>query len=237
MEQEILHSFEAETMPEHLTRRIEARLTNSAGKSSRPVWIRAAAIAASLALAVLLACSGHITTAFADFYDFIVRTQNSGVTEPLGRVDENTIVSYMGIIDKESGDITSMYTVGPNTEIPIEVEDGRLFFVANGEHMDITDLCSEEEAFVYMLQDNTGIHHYFIVGGTPESPGYQIFLQIPGTEMGGWVCGGSEGVTTAESGWLIRPWAQDGKEKVGHSWPLTDNNKPNNYVYVPAPDA
>lgn len=235
MEQKIRSYFEGEHMPEYLSRRIETKMVQSKPESRRPIRIRAAVIAVSVVFAVLLACSGQITTAFADFYDFIVRTQNPDITEPLGQLDDNTIVSYMGIIDNDSGDITSMITVGPNTEVPVLVEQGRMIFVANGEHWDITDLCSEEKAFVYVLLDDTGVHHYFIVGGTPDSPGYQVFLQIPGKEMSGWICGGSAGVTTAGSDWLVRQWAHDGKEKVSHPWPLTDNNIPNNQVFIPAP--
>ena len=132
MEQKIRSYFEGEHMPEYLSRRIETKMVQSKPESRRPIRIRAAVIAVSVVFAVLLACSGQITTAFADFYDFIVRTKNPDITEPLGQLDDNTIVSYMGIIDNDSGDITSMITVGPNTEVPVLVEQGRMIFVANG---------------------------------------------------------------------------------------------------------
>ena len=178
---------------------------------------------------------GPVTTAFAEAYRFLIHTQNPGVTEPLGWLDEDLLVSYAGVVNNDTGLIENGICLAPNTEEPIAVESGRLFFTANEEHLDVTDLCSEETAYVYVLQDNTGIRHYFIIGGTPDSPGYQIFLQIPGGEYGGWVCGGAAGIVTRTSGWMIREWVYDGQRQVDHPWPLIDNTEPDNGIILPAP--
>lgn len=220
MERKIHDYFEAETMPEELSRRIEKTL----GENRKPVppsrWVRAAAVAASLMLVLALAFPGQITTAFAEVYDFIIHLQNPDVTEPLGRQEDGSVVSYAGVISHETNAIVNGVWSTPNMEEPVTIENNRLIFTANGEYLDITDQCTEDEAYVYVLQDNTGVRHYFIIGGTPENYGYQIFIQNPDEEYGGWVCGASMGTSTRSGGWHVRQWAVDGKEKTGHPWPL-----------------
>ena len=235
MERNIKEYFDTETMPEELTRQIEGALTAQTVPARRPRFVRGAAVAATLALVLLFAFSGPVTTAFAEVYDFFIHPQNPGVTESLGRWGDDWVVSYGGIMSNDTGFIKNGIYVAPNTASPIAVEDCRLYFIANGERLDITDVCSEETAYVYVLQDNTGIRHYFIIGGTPDSPGYQIFLQIPGGEYGGWVCGGAAGIVTNASGWMIREWVYDGQHQVGHPWPLIDNTEPDNGIILPAP--
>lgn len=220
MERKIHDYFETETMPDDLSRQIEETLTVPARKPSRSRWVRAAAIAASLVLVLMVVFSGQVTTTFAEFYDFIIHTQKPEVTEPLGQVDEDTIVSYGGIVEHRSDDGVSSGSFSPGLNDPVTVEDGRLYFIANGEHIDITDLCSEEEAYIYVLQDSTGVRHYFAVGGTPDDYGYEIYIQIPGEEADGWTGGASAGHRTAASGWETRAWVYDAKEKIGHPWPI-----------------
>lgn len=233
MERKLHDYFENETMPEELSRSIEQSLTVNRKSVGCPRWTRVAAVAASLVLILAMAFSGDVTTAFAEVYNFFIHTQNPDVTEPLGRLEDGSVVSYAGVIDNSTNAIVDGIWSTPNMKEPVTVEDGRLIFIANGEHLDITDLCSEDEAYVYVLQDNTGIQHYFIIGGTPETCGYQIFIQNPSEEYGGWICGASVGAVTRSSGWHIRGWVYDGKEKVGHPWSLIDNTEPENEILIP----
>lgn len=214
MEQKIHDYFENETMPQDCARQIEAAL-ECVPAPRRSGWIRALAAAAMVVLALTVCFRNEITTAFAEVYDYIVRPQNPEVTDPLGLVGEDIYVSY-GLVN---GNLDMMILISSNSGPICQVREGRLYFVANGEDMDITDLCSEEEAFVYALVDNTGVIHYFIVGGEPENWGYQLFVYDPEKDSGScWVCGGGMGHVTKESGWEERPWVQDGREKVGHPW-------------------
>lgn len=232
MEKKIHDYFASETMDEVCSRRIENVLRSAPGGIGR-TWLRvAAAAAAALVLVTFLFCNTEITPAMADFYDYPVHTQSPEETSPLGRAetdpsehtDEEIIVGYGGLVYSENPNAAP--PLGPNIQMPAEVRDGRLYFIANGEDIDITDLCSEEEAYVYVFQDNTGIWHYFIIGGTPEDWGYQIYLRDPSKDHGGWIVGGSAGAVTAASGWKYRQWAHDGKEKVGHPWSLIDCELP-----------
>ena len=63
---------------------------------------------------------------------------------------------------------------------PVELRDGRLFFIVKGENLDITDRVSETEAFVYEYTDHAGVVHRFGKNGpAPEDYGYAEFMSEP----------------------------------------------------------
>lgn len=62
---------------------------------------------------------------------------------------------------------------------PAEVRDGRLWFVADGQEIDITDLVDENTPYIYARTDvDSGERGYIIVGGTPEDFGFAEYTQI-----------------------------------------------------------
>ena len=217
MERNIHDYFENETMPEELSRRIEQTLTAKPVNAVRPRWTRAAAVAASLILVLAMTFSGQITTAFAEVYDFFIHTQSPEETTPLGRMDKDTYLTYGDVIDiDEDGTILA-------TTDPAEVRDGRLYFIANGEDIDITDLCSMDTAFIYVMQDRTGTLHYIFVGGRPEKWGYGSIMKKPGNlrhPLGEWIGGGGHNHCGRESNWEPYGWYLDAKEKIGHPFPV-----------------
>ena len=71
---------------------------------------------------------------------------------------------------------------------PVEIRDGRMYFVVNGENMDITDQVSQTKAFTYTYEDTAGIIHDWVVGLNGEgleSYGYAEYLKT-GTWQGGY---------------------------------------------------
>lgn len=63
---------------------------------------------------------------------------------------------------------------------PVVLEDGRIWFIANNEHIDITDLIDEETPYIYDGCDpENGITDYIIVGGTPEKYGWYEHIDHP----------------------------------------------------------
>lgn len=59
-------------------------------------------------------------------------------------------------------------------------EDGRLFFVLDGERTDITDLIDEDTPYIYDGSDpETGLTYYLIMGGTPEHYGWLEWVKVP----------------------------------------------------------
>lgn len=99
---------------------------------------------------------------------------------------------------------------------PVELRDGRMIFIVNGEHIDITDKVSESEAFMYEYTDDEGISHHWLVGISgpePENYGFGEFLYEPGN---GWVGGyGSNHIAPDgnEAEWFVT-----GKARLGVPW-------------------
>lgn len=58
----------------------------------------------------------------------------------------------------------------------VEIQDGRLYFVVNGEHIDITDEVSQTQCFQYELEDETGAIHHWAIG--LDGPGLEDYGYI-----------------------------------------------------------
>ena len=67
--------------------------------------------------------------------------------------------------------VSVMYALDAHTPFT-EYRDGRVWFVANGEELDITEEFSEEEPFTYIFTDRMFIEHYIAIGGTADNPGW-----------------------------------------------------------------
>lgn len=103
-----------------------------------------------------------------------------------------------------------------------EVRNERLYFVACGEDIDITDKCSPDQVFLYTYTDDLGFLHYIGIGGTPDRWGYsEVIFDTLNTNVpsGGWSGGGGGGYWNGEAdepyGWYVQF-----KELTGHPWPV-----------------
>lgn len=75
----------------------------------------------------------------------------------------------MGISVSDGGGFHS----AEDREHPIKVEEGnRLMFVADGQHIDITDLVDENTPYIYTYQNSDGDDCYTVVGGAADDYGY-----------------------------------------------------------------
>lgn len=64
---------------------------------------------------------------------------------------------------------------------PVRAEDGRLWFEADGQHIDITDMVDENTPYIYERTDPvTGEKGYVVVGGTVEDFGWAELFAIDG---------------------------------------------------------
>lgn len=59
---------------------------------------------------------------------------------------------------------------------PVEVRDGRIYFILDGQDADITDHCSSDTYFQYEKITGDGTRHVFVVGGTPDALGWAEFI-------------------------------------------------------------
>lgn len=56
---------------------------------------------------------------------------------------------------------------------PAVIENNRLWFIADGQHIDITDIIDENTPYIYTAVNNTTNRpSYIIIGGTPDDFGY-----------------------------------------------------------------
>ena len=63
---------------------------------------------------------------------------------------------------------------------PIELEDGRLYFVLDGQRTDVTDLIDENTPYIYDAGDpEQDMVYYLILGGTPEHYGAFQWITVP----------------------------------------------------------
>ena len=131
-------------------------------------------------------------------------------------------------------------TVGGDTEASfLSVEDGRLWFEADGQHIDITDKISEETPYIYERTDPvTGEKGCMVVGGTVEDFGWIEFFIVDGEMKAGSGCNyfhledqnvpdasseivinWDDGTTTREVGVtgriVNRPWYEAAMDQLG----------------------
>jgi len=209
MEQRITDFFASETMPENCAARIEAALTQPVKCRRSP--LRPLAAAAAMVLLVLFLGNIPAVRAYAgELYEEFVHAIAPELADQMGEVEEDHVVLLNGF-HATRGDATGndldvwIYT---EEEVDFcEVRDGRLYFIANGENLDITDLCSAEKAFVYAVADTDGRVAYLAVGGTPENYGQYSYYPVVSDFLYDF-----EGYT--HTGEAIPEWVKDAKHQI-----------------------
>ena len=206
MHNQVKEVYEQVRMPEKCSRRIEQAMQSKreGALNTLPGYRRISRPAVAMAVVLLLlladgtayAATGEsIISRFASFANNAVFTR--------GRDEEGNNIS------------TAVYNTSDSTA-PAEYKEGRLWFTANGEKIDITDKVSEDRAFTYKYTDGQRITHYLIVGGAPETFGYAEFMrEETGTQewIGGYFSSGKVGES-------INPdWLKNAKEEMGIPWP------------------
>ena len=86
-----------------------------------------------------------------------------------------------------------------------------MWFVVNGEKLDITDEVSQTEAFTYTFMDEQGITHYWVLGLNGEeleNYGYAEYLKTDTWQAGYSARVNSNPDGTTDAVWLER-WKQE----------------------------
>lgn len=179
MEHEIREFFASEIMPADCAERIEAAMVRP--RNRRPLPRALSAIAAVLAMVLMLGSIPAVRAGARDIYERFIHTIAPELADEIGTIEENHVVLINGF-HAASGDATEndldVWIYEEENVKFCEVRDGRLYFIANGEGLDITDLCSAETAFVYAVADKDGRVGYLAVGGTPEHYGQYCYFPI-----------------------------------------------------------
>ena len=86
-----------------------------------------------------------------------------------------------GQISVIPGGNSSAAMVAGDLIAPVRAEDGRLWFEADGQRVDITDKINEETPYIYERTDpGTGEKGYVIAGGTAENLGWAELFVMDG---------------------------------------------------------
>lgn len=213
MERKVFEYFDGETMPEDCARRIEGSLV----LRPKPAigWRRFAAAAAVLVLMLAVFNADGICAQADSILDEITHVLNPDIPRKLGEVAEGIYQGYSNLITEDDG--TSATWEGGSF---VTVQDGRLYFTGNREHIDITDLCSNDKAYIYPLNSGNGTIHYLCVGGTPDNYGYCEFIFDLNAEEQPWKIGGGSNHLDRDNNWEPYGWYVDVKETLGHPWPI-----------------
>ena len=110
----------------------------------------------------------------------------------------------------EGGVETSVYVHTENLTEPVSFENGRMYFIVNDEHIDITDLVSETEPYIYQFADAEGVVHDWIIGKNgPELENYGYAEYLSPSESD-WTAG-----YVARTNGNTAPWLDAAKEELG----------------------
>ena len=113
--------------------------------------------------------------------------------------------------EKTEGGIEANVYVHTDSLIePVSFENGRMFFIVNDEHIDITDQVSETEPFIYHFTDLEGVVHYWIIGKNGPEPEHYGFAEYLHPYESDWTAG-----YVARTNGNTAPWLDKAKEELG----------------------
>ena len=110
----------------------------------------------------------------------------------------------------EGGVQTNVYVHTDDLTEPVRFENGRMYFIVNGEHIDITDQVSETRPYLYQFTDTEGVLHDWIIGKNgPELENYGYAEYLSPSESD-WTAG-----YVARTNGNTAPWLDAAKEELG----------------------
>ena len=101
---------------------------------------------------------------------------------------------------------------------PVQFENGRMYFVVNNEHIDITDKISQTEAFRYEYSDEEGNTHLWLVGLLSENPGHYGYAEYIKDPSGEWIGGYSARINSEPDGRTEALWLEIAKSELNIPW-------------------
>ena len=180
MENKIFEASDSLHMDLACTNKIEASLIFKRKPHISPRYIAVTAACTILIMFLALSPVG------ANAVESVIHSlKNIFVKIPGTVIVENDYVYYYdGNLEVQQGKNISSSTISTfNRPIHLRENNGRLYLIGNLEKIDITDLISMDEPFIYIYEDD-GITHYIAIGGeyNPQvgidSVGYSEMLRI-----------------------------------------------------------
>ncbi|MBQ6578614.1 MAG: hypothetical protein IJL91_12880 [Bacteroidales bacterium] len=155
-------------------------------------------VAAGLAVALAVGCTTAVVTNYRTIKSFFT-------------FGNNATISLVEEEDGTRGTIVELHT--EDITPPAEFKDGRLYFTAYGENLDITDKVSVDEGFIYTHEADELVS-WVVVGlnekDNPRNFGFAEFYRTPE----GKVVGYSARTNLGEDNKGL-PWLEKAKKKLG----------------------
>lgn len=202
---EVKDMFDRITMPEETQNKILAAAAEKHNRIQRSVWKRAAAVAAVMVLMLALT-----PTALAAMERWKVKYFWPGSDITVYEIMDGEVEGTVAVVDTEAPAFARMV-------------DGRLYFLGNGEKIDITDLITKETPYYYSYVDEYGLTHDMVVGYSDTIENFGIYEFIWKEEAGEkvWSAGTGRNILCAETETRY-PWVEIVWEDLNIPWPMPE---------------
>lgn len=221
------NTFDPIVMSPQCQQRIEGAMQSAAKRSTPGLHLRQVAITACLILVLVVVFNPFtVEAAGSAFQSLVDLLKQPGAQVSYKSPDGMLNIDLHVKDDVVISDSSPHYLTGAPHYL--NEANGRLYFVANMEHIDITELISEEIPFTYIYMDSDGFTHYIAVGGSyspdPDmnNVGYGEWISYvknsEQTKYGkGWMGGYADHYWDPETG-EDRKWLQVAKDEMGIPW-------------------
>ena len=211
MEKQIKEAFENLKMSDECVEKITAKL-NGGYIKPRAIRFTPVAIAACLLLVIFVFTNSTAVAALETVGESIkaavteLLIPNAPVTEQYKT--ENGIIKIQTVTN-ENGKEEQHIAQYSNVDEPefLKVESDGLYFIGNGEHIEIGSLISKEVPFTYIVTHESGLREYIAIGGTYgvgdnglDLVGWDVWHQKPPYEHDTWIGGYAKNIFDKETG-------------------------------------
>lgn len=205
MKKEIVDAFDSVTMTEHCEKRIRNAIRENWNAEKKPVQ-RLRPVTIMLVIVVLMmSLSTEVRAAVEDM-----------VVKYFFPSSDITIYEQVD----ERGEVVQITAVDTEAPAFARIVNDRLYFLGNGQKIDITNQITEEAPYYYTYVDDYGLTHYMAVGysGSIENFGIYEFIR---EENGEWVTGTGRNFLSMETETRY-PWVELVWEEFDIPWPMPD---------------
>ena len=209
MNDQVKNLYEQITMPEKCVQRIQQSIIEKNPEKGRirVIWRRAVAVAVLLALVLFISPEARaaMNNLFVKYF-----------------WPDSDITIYE-IVDSD-GEVEGTVAV-VDTEAPAfaRMVNGRLYFLGNGEKIDITDVIEEEKPYYYSYVDEYGLTHEMAVGysGTIENYGIYEFIWKEEAGEKDWTMGTGRNFLSPETETRY-PWVEIVWDDLNIPWSMPE---------------
>ena len=208
MKDQVKAMFEQVTMPEGAEKKIHAAMAAGRKKRSPQGALRRLAATAAV-LALMLAISPEARAAFDRWWVKYFWTDSD--------------ITIYEEVDESGEPVATIAAVDTEAPAFARMVNGRLYFLGNGEKIDITEQLREDAPYYYTYMDEYGFTHEMAVAysGTLENFGIYEFIWKGENGEKTWVTGTGRNFLSSETG-TCYPWVEIVWQKLDIPWPMPE---------------